>query len=103
MLFVDSGRDLGTHSSQETHLLDLAAGLVDWLLPPAVLGSFGNFADLAVWLFSCGINVLDNLCCCVGGSGPISGANIVSLANLLAPTAGTNTRNTALKIVHTVY
>ena len=86
MLLVDAGMGLVQHSP-----------LLYWELPPSVLSFFENFAVL---LIAVDIKVFSCLCCCVCGSGPTLGANIVSLARLLAATASTNTRNTALRIVH---
>ena len=55
---------------------------------------------LLILLITCGIKVFSCFSCCVCGSSPTLGANIMSLTNPFAATAGTNTRNTAFKIVH---
>ena len=55
---------------------------------------------LLILLIAIGIRVFSCLCCCLCGSGSTLGANIMSLARLLVATASTNTRNTALTIVH---
>ena len=47
-----------------------------------------------------GIKDFNSFSCCVCGSGPTLGANIVFFANSCAATAGTNTRKTTFKIVH---
>ena len=84
-LLVDSGMVLGQHGHP-----------LDWKLPPAVLKVF-----LRILLIAFGIRVFSCLYCCVCGSGPTLGTNIVCLTRSLVTTAGTNTRNTALRIVHT--
>ena len=55
---------------------------------------------LLILLNVCGIKVSNSFSCCVCGSGPTLGANIVFFANSFAATASTNTRNTTFKIVH---
>ena len=47
------------------------------------------------------IRVSNSFSCCVCGSGPTLGTNIVFFANSFVATAGTKTRNATFKIVHT--
>ena len=55
---------------------------------------------LLILLNVCGIKVFNSFSCCVCGSGPTLGANIVFLANSFVATTSTNTRNTTFKFVH---
>ena len=82
------------------HLGHFGTLLLDWEPPPAVLWVFENFADFAEFAECLWHQSFQQFSCCVCGSGPTLGANIVFLANSFAATAGTNTRNTTFKIVH---
>ena len=55
---------------------------------------------LQIFLNTFGIRVFNSFSCCVCGSGPTLGTNIVFFANSFAATTGTNTRNTTFKSVH---
>ena len=55
---------------------------------------------LLIMLNVCGIKVFNSFSCCVCGSSPTLGPNIMFLANLFVATASTNTRNATFKIVH---
>ena len=56
---------------------------------------------LLILLNVCGIKVFNSFSCCVCGSGPTLGANIMFFANSFVATASTNTRNaTFIEIVH---
>ena len=79
------------------HLSHFGTLLLDCEPPPAVLWVL---RILLILLNVCGIKVFNSFSCCVCGSGPTLGANIVFLTNLFVATASTNTRNTTFKIVH---
>ena len=55
---------------------------------------------LLILLNDCGIKVFNSFSCCVCGSGPTLGTNIMFFTISFAATASTNTRNTTFKIVH---
>ena len=58
---------------------------------------------LLILLNVCGIKVFNSFSCCVCGSGPTLGANIVFFTSSFAATAGTNTRNATLKLFIQIY
>lgn len=74
--------------------------LLHWKLLPVVLKFLENFADLLTMF---GIRYFSRFCCYVCGSSPTLATNIMSLASLLATTAGTNIIKTACKVTHMVY
>ena len=95
---------LAQHSSlnhQGTYLLGSVAGLVDCLLPPAVLVIFENsadFADIAEYFWNFDAKSSISFCCYVCDIGSTLGATIMSLASLLAATASTNIIGMVIKL-----